>query len=1228
ANATGSVSNNVVPSGPDNPSCVPGACTTTHPIVATGVTVAKSSNPASGTTVNPGDTINYTLTVTVANSATTAAVTLTDTVSAGQTLGALPAGCSAAGQVVTCVLAAGALPGSYTFAYPTTVNANATGSIGNNVVPSGPDNPSCIAGGCTTTHTIVATVVTVAKASNPASGATVNPGDTINYTLTVTVANSATTAAVTLTDTLSAGQTLGAMPAGCTSAGQVVTCVLAAGALPGSYPFVYPATVDANATGSIGNNVVPSGPDNPTCVAGGCTTTHPIVATAITVAKSSNPASGTTVNPGDTIAYTLTVTVANSATTAAVTLTDTLSAGQTLGAMPAGCSAAGQVVTCVLAAGALPGTHPFAYSATVDANATGSIGNVVVPSGTDNPSCVAAACSTTHTIIAPTVTVTKASNPASGATVNAGDTIGYTLTVTVGNSATISVVTLTDTLSGDQALTGTPTVPAGGNCTVAGNGLTCTLAAGTLPGTYAFGYQAVVAASAAGSIGNNVAATGGVTGNPTCVSCTTTHQIAEPVVNVSKASAPGNGVTVSVGDTIQYTLTVTVANAATTQPVTLTDTPGAGLTAGAMPAGCTSGGGTIVCTLPAGTVPGTYTFVYPATVNANANGNVANAVVANGGSVNNPPTCVSCATLHPVVDAAQLRIVKQASPRDVKIGDLVRYTLTIENVGVSNITDATLIDTPPAGFSYVANSLVVADADAAGRLVGTYPIRVDQLDVRVGEHATVAYLLRVGAGVRPGLHVNRAYAEDGGRVVSNEATAEVQLVADPLLDESLLVGTVFDDRDGDGWQDRASLSGVRVQGGFAPGAYVAGSTTLDRGDGPKPQADASAPLLHGIDIDEISARQSEADPLSAHLVVVSQTLNALTFSDDFVMTSKQGVTVRMDAAGNVRSERGGDAAKGLTGAEPTLERRVSQVDGGYRIDYVIGNAGIDERGIPGVRVASVEGLLIETDQFGRYHLEGVAGGPWERGRNFILKVDPATLPPGSVFTSDNPLVRRITPGLPVRFDFGIKLPSGLVPGGEQDVEMELGEVMFDAGSAQLRSDYAPVIDAIAEQVRQHGGGEVIIAATGDTQALAYDRATAVRTALLERLTPQQAQALNVQLRTDLDDADSTLLSLGESAILGTVLFDTGQAAIKPEYAPLIERLAADIESRKGGTVAVIGHADRRGSDSNNAALGLRRAKAVFEAIAAKLSAEARGKLRVDISDAPTAPVDNTLPKGR
>ncbi len=302
------------------------------------------------------------------------------------------------------------------------------------------------------------------------------------------------------------------------------------------------------------------------------------------------------------------------------------------------------------------------------------------------------------------------------------------------------------------------------------------------------------------------------------------------------------------------------------------------------------------------------------------------------------------------------------------------------------------------------------------------------------------------------------------------------------------------------------------------------------------------------------------------------------------------------------------------------ERRIGQVDGGYRVEYVIRNAGIDERGIPGVRIASVEGLLIETDQYGRYHLEGVAGGPWERGRNFILKVDPATLPPGSRFTSENPLVRRITPGVPVRFDFAVKMPSGLIEGGKQTVEMELGAVMFDADSDKLRAEYAPVVEKMAEQVRAHGGGEVIIAANGETQSLAYDRAKAVRDALVEKLTPEQAQALTIDLRADVDDPASSMVAVGESPVLGTLLFDTAQARIKPEYAPLIEKIAADIERMKGGTVGVIGHADKRGGDAYNAALGLRRAQAVFDAIAAQLSPEVRARLRVDISDNPTAPV--------
>ncbi len=578
------------------------------------------------------------------------------------------------------------------------------------------------------------------------------------------------------------------------------------------------------------------------------------------------------------------------------------------------------------------------------------------------------------------------------------------------------------------------------------------------------------------------------------------------------------------------------------------------------------------------------------------------------------PVCDTATGTIRIEGETQVRVTKQASPRDVKVGDLVRYTVTLENVGESDVVDGTLIDTPPAGFTLVVGSLEVADRDGAGRLAGSFPIRVDQIDIAKGDRAVVTYLLRVGAGVRGGLHTNAAELHDNGRRISNVGTATVQMVADPMMDESTLLGTVFDDRDGDGWQDSADLSDIRVQGGFAAGAYIANSTTVDRGNGPQAEPDASSPMLHGIAIGKIGGRQSDADPAQARQVVVSQLLRSLDFNGDFVLTSKQGATLRMDASGKTTvSAEGGDAANGLSAALPSVQRKVSPAEGGYRVDYIIRNDGVDERGIPGVRIASVEGLLVETDQFGRYNLIGVDGGRDDRGRNFILKVDPATLPPGSVFTTKNPLVRRITPGLPVRFDFGVKLPPGLVQGeSSEKVEMELGEVMFTPASAEVRSQYLPAVEKMAEQVRSHGGGEVVIAAHGEDELLAFDRAVAVRKALVTALPADIAARTQVSLRTNTTDEKSMVVGLLSWPVLGNVLFDTDKSTIKPEYTALLARIANYLVEMDTRIVKIAGHADRRASDAYNDALGMRRAKAVYDAISAQLPADQRSKVNVEL----------------
>ncbi|MDH5835099.1 OmpA family protein [Luteimonas kalidii] len=1228
--ATGTVGNVVVPSTPPggdpDPDCT--TCETGHPLTPV-TAVAKTSMPASGTTVAPGDSLAYTLSVTVVNADTTEAITLTDTLGAGLTLsGALPAGCSASGQVVTCVLASGATVGTHTFTYEATVDADATGTVGNVVVPSTPPggdpDPGCTT--CSTDHPVEPTSITVVKSADPAPGTEVSPGDTLTYTLTVTVATSATTEVLTLVDALGEGLGFGEVTdTGAFACTGALTCTLPAGTVPGSYALSYTATVDADASGTLRNVVTASNPPggtdpDPECTT--CTTEHVVEPTSITVAKSSDPAPGSEVAPGDTLAYTLTVTVANSATTQVLTLVDTLGEGLGFGEVTdAGAFACTGSLTCTLPAGAVPGTYALTYTATVDADATGTLGNVVTagnpPGGDPEPECTT--CATEHEVIAPVVTVTKSSNPGSDTPVRAGDLITYTLQATVEHSATREVLTLDDTL-GEGLGFGEVTDAGAFACT---GTLTCTLPSGTLPGTYALTYTATVDADATVIVSNVVAASGGTgTGGqpPTCASCNTQHPLVEPRIVIAKQATPGEDQEVGVGDIIEYTLTATVENSATRADVRLVDTPGPGLALGALPAGCAAAGTTVVCTLPTGTVPGDYAFTYPATVTADASGSVENVVV--GESTDVEPECTVCETSHELADDALLRIVKSVAVRNVAIGDLVRYTLAVENIGAVNVTGATLVDTPPDGFSYVEGSMAVTDRDGAFTLDGRHPLRIGGLDIEAGGQATIVYLLRVGAGVRAGMHVNEAVAVDAADTpISNVATAQVALDADPLLDDSLVFGTVFDDRDGDGWQDRADLGDVRVQGGFAPAAYVAGSTTIDRGDGPQPVADASAPLLHGIDVGTIAARQSEADPVEARQVVIRQRLRSADFTGELVLTSAQGATLRMDAAGNTTLERSGEAAKGLNAAEPTVERVVSAVEGGFDVAYVIANAGIDERGIPGVRIASVEGVLIETDQYGRYHLADVHGGDWGHGRNFILKVDPATLPPGTPFTTANPLVRRVTPGLPVRFDFGVQLPVQVLPGGERRVELELGEVIFQPGSAEVREAYLPAIAEMAEQVERHRGGEVVITADGDSEGLAFARAAAVRDALQAQV-PAEAQAgLSVVLRTRVEDPHSLVAGVDAGgALLGTALFDTDQSRIRPEFESLLDAVAKRLEQLGGGVVAIVGHTDVRGSHAYNAALGLRRASAVQQALAQRLSPEVRAQVRVEASSDPAAPV--------
>ena len=196
-----------------------------------------------------------------------------------------------------------------------------------------------------------------------------------------------------------------------------------------------------------------------------------------------------------------------------------------------------------------------------------------------------------------------------------------------------------------------------------------------------------------------------------------------------------------------------------------------------------------------------------------------------------------------------------------------------------------------------------------------------------------------------------------------------------------------------------------------------------------------------------------------------------------------------------------------------------------------------EKGIPGVRIVGVDGMVIETDGYGRYHvaddIQSIFGG---RGKNIILKIDPTTLPEGTIILSENPRVYRVTSGGLNVINFSVKLPNVEKFSREEihvetDVREErylqqenisIGSIYFDSDQNCIRPDQALTIKEMAEKLRTYGGGELIIEGNTDARApvwynkkLAYKRAQSVYVALKCHLDDDQMEKISVIY----DDAD-------------------------------------------------------------------------------------------------------------
>lgn len=99
-----------------------------------------------------------------------------------------------------------------------------------------------------------------------------------------------------------------------------------------------------------------------------------------------------------------------------------------------------------------------------------------------------------------------------------------------------------------------------------------------------------------------------------------------------------------------------------------------------------------------------------------------------------------------------------------------------------------------------------------------------------------------------------------------------------------------------------------------------------------------------------------------------------------------------------------------------------------------------EPGLPGVRLATVKGLLITTDEFGRFSIPCAELPDADIGSNFILKLDDRTLPTGYRVTSENPRTVRVTAGKMTNLNFGAAI--------SRVVRIDLSGTAFKADSGE------------------------------------------------------------------------------------------------------------------------------------------------------------------------------------
>jgi uncharacterized repeat protein (TIGR01451 family) len=273
--------------------------------------------------------------------------------------------------------------------------------------------------------------------------------------------------------------------------------------------------------------------------------------------------------------------------------------------------------------------------------------------------------------------------------------------------------------------------------------------------------------------------------------------------------------------------------------------------------------------------------------------------------------------------------------------------------------------------------------------------------------------------------------ELNGAVAISKTTSLTNVTRGTLVPYTITVTNVYG----------APMYDISIKDSFPAGfKYVAGSARLD--------GNPAEPLINGRELvwDDLELQVNQRYTIRLLLVAGSGISEGEYINRAIVLNTSNGGTVSGEATATVR-------------VIPDPDFDCTDVIGKVFDDRNLnGYQDPGEKGLFGVRVATVRGLIASTDKYGRFHITCAAVPDEDLGSNFILKLDERSLPTGYRMITENPRVQRASRGKMIRFNFGATI--------HHVVRIDIAGGVFEPDTTELRIQWRPKIDQLLEELKK------------------------------------------------------------------------------------------------------------------------------------------------------------------